>query len=294
MYVRWIQFGTFEPLMRLHSHHGERLPWEYGGVAEPIATHFLKLRGRLVPALYTLSRQAHDTGLPMARAMYLQWPEFEAAYQYRSQYTVGDDMLVASVAAPGDPATINLWIPPGEWVDFFTDEVLTGPAEISRNVPLEHYAVFMRRGAILPLQPELLTSAHGPQDNLTLRIWPGADGAFRLYEDEGRGFAYRDGAYQWTPVTLQSADISGCQQLTIDAAEGQNFPGALTTRSWSLEFHGLTAPQAVQMDGMDLPAGQSTPGWQFDAATQTLSVRTGPRATDDATRVTVGGAECAA
>ncbi|MCR9092543.1 MAG: DUF5110 domain-containing protein, partial [Proteobacteria bacterium] len=213
MYVRWIQFGTFEPIMRLHSHHGERLPWEYGGRAEPIATAFLRLRGQLVPTMYTLSRVAHDTGLPMARAMYLQWPEYEAAYDYRSQYTVGMDMLVASVAAPGDPATIEMWVPPGEWVDFFTGEVLTGPAEISRSVPLEHYALFLRKGAILPLQPELLTSQHGPQDNLIVHVWPGADGAFSLYEDEGRGFAYREGAYQWTPLRLQSAAEGTCDRL---------------------------------------------------------------------------------
>lgn len=287
MYVRWIQFGTFEPIMRLHSHHGERLPWEYGGLAETVATEFLRLRGRLVPFMYTLSRVAHDTGLPMARALYLQWPEQEAAYRYRSQYTVGEDLLVASVAAPGDPATINLWIPPGEWVDFFTGEVLTGPVEIRRSVPLAHYAVFARRGAILPLQPDLLTSAHGPQDGLTLRVWSGADGAFRLYEDEGRGFAYREGAYQWTPVTLQSADTTGCQRLTLHPVEGQPFPGAPVTRRWSLEFKGLAAPHAVQLEGRALAAGAGDPGWQFDAATQTLTVTTGVRATEQATRVTV-------
>lgn len=292
MYVRWIQFGTFEPIMRLHSHHGDRLPWEYPGTAEPIATRFLKLRGRLVPALYTLSREAHDSGLPMARAMYLQWPEFEAAYQYRSQYTVGNDMLVASVAAPGDPAVISVWIPPGEWVDFFTGEVLTGPAEISRSVPLEHYAVFMRRGAILPLQPELLTSAHGPQDDLTLLVWIGADGAFRLYEDEGRGFGYREGAYRWTPVALESATNTGCHRLTIDAAPGQRFEGALIERSWAVEFKGITTPQSVRLDGQELPTGASVPGWTFDAATQTLTVATGVRDTHLSTVVTVGEATC--
>ncbi len=292
MYVRWIQFGTFEPIMRLHSHHGDRLPWEYPGTAEAIATRFLKLRGRLVPALYTLSREAHDRGLPMARAMYLQWPEFEAAYQYRSQYTVGDDMLVASVAAPGDPAVISLWIPPGEWVDFFTGEVLSGPAELSRSVPLEHYAVFIRKGAILPLQPELLTSAHGPQDDLTLRVWPGADGAFRLYEDEGRNFGYRQGAYQWTPVTLKSGMNADCHSLVIGAAQGQRFEGALVERSWAVEFKGIAAPQRVRLDGQELPSGKSSPGWTFDAATQTLTVATGVRDTKLSTVVQVGEGSC--
>lgn len=292
MYVRWIQFGTFEPIMRLHSHHGNRLPWEYGGEAETIATRFMRLRGQLVPTLYTLSRVAHDTGLPMARAMVLQWPEHEAAYQYRSQYTVGDDLLVASVAAPGDPAVIKLWIPPGEWVDFFTGEVLTGPAEITRSVPLAHYAVFARRGAILPLQPELLTSAHGPQDHLTLRVWPGADGSFRLYEDEGRGFAYRDGAYQWTPITLASSADGDCHTLKLEAAQGQDFPGALASRSWQVDFNGIAAPQSIRMNGTDLPAGDSVPGWRFDATARTVTVHTAAQPTDRPTVVTVGGMAC--
>jgi alpha-glucosidase (family GH31 glycosyl hydrolase) len=292
MYLRWIQFGTFEPIMRLHSHHGNRLPWDYGGETEAIATRFLRLRGQLVPTLYTLSRVAHDSGLPMARALYLQWPEHEAAYQYRSQYTVGADMLVASVAAPGDPANISLWIPPGEWVDFFTGEVLSGPAEISRSVPLEHYAVFLRKGAILPLQPELLTSAHGPQDGLTLQVWPGADGEFRLYEDEGRGFAYRDGAYRWTPIRFDSADAADCHRLSIEAAEGQAFPGGLATRSWTAQFNGIDAPQRVRIDGLELPAGSGEPGWNYDAGARTLSVATGVRLTDRTTVVAVGGEDC--
>jgi hypothetical protein len=98
MYVRWLQFGTFQPLDRLHSHHGDREPWDYPGEPQQIATDFLRLRGRLVPYLYTLSRQAHDTGLPMVRALYLQWPELDEAYQHPTQYTLGDDMLIAAVA----------------------------------------------------------------------------------------------------------------------------------------------------------------------------------------------------
>ncbi|HEX4895726.1 MAG TPA: TIM-barrel domain-containing protein, partial [Solimonas sp.] len=93
MYVRWVQFGTFQPILRLHSHHGDRLPWEYPGKAQTVAADFLRLRGQLVPTLYSLSRIAHDSGLPMARPLYLQWPERDEAYRYRSQYTLGKDML---------------------------------------------------------------------------------------------------------------------------------------------------------------------------------------------------------
>ena len=292
MYVRWIQFGTFQPLNRLHSHHGDRLPWEYPGKAETVASDFLRLRGQLVPFLYTLSREAHDTGLSMARPLYLQWPEHEQAYDYDSQFTLGNDMLVSTVASPGDPALVNLWIPPGEWVDFFTGEELTGPAEISRSVPLENYAVFMRKGAILPLQPQLPTSAKGPQDNLIINVWPGSDGAFQLYEDEGQGFAYREGAYQWTPITINSSANETCHTLKIDAAQGNDFAGALASRSWQLRFNSVEEPQTVRINGSEIPAGGNLPGWSYDAGTQSVTVNTGVRNTSQETSVTISAGAC--
>ncbi len=286
MYVRWIQLGTFQPITRLHSHHGDRLPWEYPGKAETVASDFLRLRGQLVPTLYSLSREAHDTGLPMARPLYLQWPTHEEAYSHLSQYTLGADMLVATVAAPGDPALLELWIPPGEWIDFFTGEVLTGPARISRSVPLEHYAVFLRRGAILPLQPQLPTSAHGPQNDLILNVWPGDDGTFRLYEDEGRGFAYREGAYRWTTISTRSTGDGACHALRIEAAQGQAFPGALDTRRWQLRFFAVAPPQTVELNGVPVA------DWSYDAGRQMLSVQTTSLATDVPQTLNFGSGSC--
>lgn len=292
MYVRWIQFGTFQPINRLHSHHGDRLPWEYPGKAETVASDFLRLRGQLVPTLYTLSREAHDTGLPMARALYLQWPKIEEAYTYSSQFTLGQDMLVATVASPGDPALVNLWIPPGEWVNLFTGEELVGPTEITRNVPLEEYAVFMRKGAILLMQPELPTSKHGQQDNLIINIWPGADGDFQLYEDEGRGFAYRKGAYQWTQISIKTSNNNRCHTLKIDAADGDDFPGALASRSWRLKLMSTEAPRSVNINGDEISQGLNTPGWSYDANMQKITVNTGVRNTRQTTTVTTSNGSC--
>ncbi len=286
MYVRWIQLGTFQPIDRLHSHHGDRLPWEYPGKPETVASDFLRLRGQLVPALYTLSRHAHDSGLPMARALYLQWPEHEEAYSYSSQFTLGQDMLVASVTAPGDPALVDLWIPPGEWVDFFTGELLIGPAEISRSVPLEHYPVFLRRGAILPLQPPLPTSPHGPQDDLIIHVWLGADGEYRLYEDEGRGFAYRDGAYRWTRISTRSSADGACHELRIDPAQGGDFPGALDSRNWQLRFLAVAQPQELELNGSPVA------NWTYDAVGQVLSLETGTVPADQPLSLRLSSGSC--
>ncbi|MFB6146438.1 MAG: TIM-barrel domain-containing protein [Halobacteriaceae archaeon] len=106
LYVRWVQSGTFQPILRLHSVPGGlRLPWQYEGEAGDVAADFLRLRHELVPYLYTVAREAHDTGLPMCRGTYLDYPDHEAAYEYDRQYLLGDDVLVAPVGEPaeGDP-----------------------------------------------------------------------------------------------------------------------------------------------------------------------------------------------
>ncbi len=103
MYVRWIQSGLVQPILRLHSDHAPRLPWEYKGRTRKLAAFFMRMRGAFVPYLYTLARQAYDTGMPLARAMYLEWPRSGDAYRFDRQYMLGDDLLVAPVAKQRRP-----------------------------------------------------------------------------------------------------------------------------------------------------------------------------------------------
>jgi hypothetical protein len=148
LYVRWVELGTFQPLDRLHSDHGDRLPWSYGPVAEAAATRFLRLRAALVPYLYSLAKEAHDTGLPMARGLYLQWPDLDSAYEHPSEYTLGRDVVVVPVTAPGDPAPVTVWVPPGTWVDYFTRDVVHGPAVVREHVPLDRIPLLVRPRAL--------------------------------------------------------------------------------------------------------------------------------------------------
>jgi alpha-glucosidase (family GH31 glycosyl hydrolase) len=100
LYLRWVQLGAFQPILRLHSDHGDRLPWEYSTTVSGAAADYLRLRESLVPYLYTAARQSYDTGLPMTRALYLNWPELDAAYQHDTEYMLGDSILVAPVTTP--------------------------------------------------------------------------------------------------------------------------------------------------------------------------------------------------
>ncbi len=269
LYARWVQFGTFQPLDRLHSNHGDRLPWEYGARAEAAATAALRLREALVPYTYTLARRAYDTGLPITGGLYLQWPRQNGAYEHPSQYTYGRDVVVAPVVEGGDPAPVKVWIPPGTWTDWFTGQRFRGPAEKTLSVPLDRLPVLVRSGAIVPTQDAVPFTAPGGADALTLTVHGGRRGRFTLYDDAGSGYGYQDGAKRFTRLTHRG------RSLSIAPARG-TYPGAPATRDWTVRFLGVARrPKHVR-------GGTAS----YDAAAKTLTVRTGPRPVRRATRIT--------
>jgi hypothetical protein len=278
MYVRWVQLGAFQPINRLHSNHGDRLPWSYPGRAGRIAAEFLRLRSSLVPYLYTLARRAHDTGLPMVRGMYLRWPEQENAYRHDRQYMLGDDLLVAPVGAPGDPATKTVWLPPGDWVDFFTGQRRRGPRVAKLAVPLGRMPVFARAGAVLPSQRYAPHQPKRPPDPLVVTAWAGSDGAFRLYEDAGDGLAYRKRRFAFTRIVH---DDRGAHRsvVTIGRAVGR-FRRMRASRRWVVRLVGVARPSRATVDGRPATV-------RYDAARRTAIVRTGRLSTTRPVRVVV-------
>jgi hypothetical protein len=229
MYVRWVQLGTFQPLLRLHSHHGKRLPWEYPGKAGEVAAGFLRLRESLVPYLYSLAAAARATGVPIVRPLYLQWPRQGQAYEHPSEYTLGRDVLVAPVTEPGDPADAEVWFPPGTWVDWFTGERHRGPATEKLSVPLERMPVFVRAGAIVPMQPDVPATAVATPPKVILSVFSGS-GRATLYDDAGDGLDPRH-------ATTSIRQAHG--RLVIGAMEGR-YAGRPARRSWEIRVGGRT------------------------------------------------------
>ena len=276
MYVRWVQLGAFQPLDRLHSHHGRRLPWEFEGRPGAIAADFLRLRESLVPYLYGLARGAHDTGVPMTRPLYLQWPRRPEAYEHPSQYTLGRDVLVAPVSAAGDPAEVEVWFPPGRWTDWFTGERHRGPALKRLSVPLDRLPVFVRAGGIVPTQPEVPTTQVGPPPALVLTAHAGR-GRTVLYDDAGDGLAYESGSFTKTPVRQRRR--RGVSRIVIGRARGA-FPEAPTARRYDVRLVGVPRPRSVRIGGRRAR-------WTYDDATRTVSVVAGDLPTARATRIVV-------
>lgn len=280
MYARWVQFATFEPLNRLHSHHGKRLPWEYPGPAGDAAADALRLRNALVPTTYTLARRARDTGLPITGPLYLTWPGQKAAYEHPTQRTFGPDIVVAPVVGPGDPATVQQWIPPGTWIDWFTGERFRGPATRTRAVPLSRMAVLVRAGAAVVTDPSDGGPAVPSPGLLRVDAFRGSRGQFVLYEDEGAGLAHRRTAYTRTTVRQRRSGPS--VRITIGRARGR-YAGAPASRSWELRVRDVSRPRSVRIDGRSVPSSRR----RYDEASRTLTVLTGRRSTKRAFRLVV-------
>lgn len=226
LYVRWFQFMAFAPLFRAHGRAWKlRLPWgwntgEYGPeepnpeiagaglpdpselhnpAIEPICRKYLELRYRLMPHVYTLVRETHDTGIPIMRPLWIHYPGDPPAVARSDEYLWGRDMLVAPVVEKGATSR-RLYLPPGEWYDFWTEGKVEGGREISRTVDLATLPLYVRAGAIVPMGPVKQYALEKSDGPLSLVVYPGADGDFALYEDDGVTFNYQKG--EWSRLRL--------------------------------------------------------------------------------------------
>ena len=185
---RWLQFGVFSPICRLHSTcspDAGKEPWRYSPEIAEIMRRFLALRHRLLPYLHSMNWRSHLEGMPLVRPLYHAWPDRPEAYEYPNVYEFGSQLIVAPVTAPGAgekrSAEVRLWLPEGLWYDFFTDEVYEGGRRLTLRCPLERIPVFVRSGGIVPMQEPDCTE--DLPERVTLHVWPG-QGRFRLCEGE--------------------------------------------------------------------------------------------------------------
>ncbi|MET8413260.1 TIM-barrel domain-containing protein [Streptomyces sp. NPDC005195] len=271
LYARWVQFGTFQPVDRLHSNHSDRLPWQYGTTAKESAERFLNLRENLVPYTYTLAEEANRTGVPIVRPAYLEYPEEKQAYATAdSEYFYGSDVLVAPVTTPGTSTTTSVWFPPGQWTDYFTGRTYTGGTTQDVTTDLGTMPVFIRAGGIMPTRTHDV--AHNDRNALTdvtLTVAAGGSGSSRLYEDD----ATATGGGRSATTEIRYNESGGRHTVSIGAVKG-SFRGQVTHRQWTLSIMGASKPTRVTAAGAHL----SPDAYHWDAATRTLTV-TVPRHT---------------
>jgi len=274
LYTRWIQFGAFSPIFRSHAGRNpesERRIWAFSPEVFEAAHDAFRLRYELVPYIYTEARRCYDTGLPLLRPLYYEWPEFDESYASPQEYLFGDEMLVAPVTSPRNPETgsavVDVWFPPGRWRHWFTGRVYDGPGEYVVTAPLREIPLFVREGSIIPAMPVRDRIGTQPLDRLVVHVFPGGAGSFDLYEDDGIGTGYTKSEYALTPLRMTQRE--GKTEIRIGPVDG-GYPGMPSEREVEIRIRDVSPPGAVWVDGMKVPSHGTEretlgPSWTYDS-----------------------------
>ncbi|MBW4026718.1 MAG: glycoside hydrolase family 31 protein [Acidobacteria bacterium] len=214
LYVRWFEWGTFLPTMRTHGTRNYNEVWSYGPQAEPILEKYLKLRYTLMPYIYSLGWFTHQTGAPFMRALFMDFPTDPKVTDLRDEYMFGPALLVAPVVEQGQ-TTREVYLPAGtDWYNYWTNEKIRGGQTITVQAPIDTIPLFVKAGSILPLGVPV-ESTHDKQPLAKIRVYPGANAEFTLYNDDGATYNYEKGEDQIT--TLRWDDAAG--KLTQEGAK---------------------------------------------------------------------------
>ena len=278
LYARWFQFAAFCGSFRSHGRWWwTRLPWGWGQsefgpqengnnnavlppgdrrnileselnnpAIEPIAKKYAELRYQLLPYTYTLAWEARELGLPLMRPMWLHYPDDSAIRGLGTQFLWGRDLLIAPVFTKG-ASSRDVVLPVGDWYDWWTNARVRGGRTHPRVVDLATMPIYVRAGAIIPVDPIRQFTAQAVTEPTTLRIYPGADGQFTLYEDDGRSQEYVKRRATWTRITWNER----ARELTIEAAAPANATNVPRARPFRLQLPDGTT-RTVQFDGRRL------------------------------------------
>lgn len=247
--LRWLQFGVFSPIMRLHSGCNPFMvkePWAYDSVGRAIARRFLRLRHQLLPYLHTMNLRAHAQGLPLVQPMYYGHGDTPEAYQVPNQYCFGSELMVCPITKPMHPELLrgafDAWLPPGTYYDLFNGRRYRGGRRLRLHRSLDAMPVLARAGGIVPLAAEeTLGNGVDLPAALDILLFAGAEGSFTLFEDEGQRQAFTPMALAWGDAL--EFEIQG---VTGDAA----LPPPL--RRVTLRLYGLGEAGELKVQGTAL------------------------------------------
>jgi alpha-glucosidase (family GH31 glycosyl hydrolase) len=281
LFTRWVEFGAFSPILRTHTTKNpdsERRIWAYPEPFSSVLRSTFQLRYAMQPYIYTEARRTYDTGVAFLRPLYYDWPEAPEAYSNKGEYLFGDQMLVAPVVSAAEKvsglASEKVWLPRGEWIEWPTGKHVSGPATVDRSFSIEQTPVYVKAGAIVPMQPAMRYTGEKAVDPLIVNVWPlkpGASSSYSVYEDSGTSIEYQRGVYARTPI--QASQEGDSLRVEIGPAEG-SYPGMPKTRGYELRLPADWPPASVSVNGAPVqhagPTGEG--GWRFEGNTLTTAI----------------------
>jgi alpha-D-xyloside xylohydrolase len=204
LYVRWYEYGVFQPNFRTHGTRPHNEVWSYGKQAEPILEKYLRMRYELMPYIYSLGYFTRTTGAPFMRGLFMDFPNDPKVAQIGDEYMFGPAFLVAPVTSQGQTSK-SVYLPAGTaWYDYWTNKRFEGGQTIQVSAPIDQIPLFVRAGSIVPLG-SAIESTHDTQTIAHVKVYPGANGDFTLYNDDGQTYAYEKGNFQITHLHWDDA-----------------------------------------------------------------------------------------
>jgi len=248
--VRWIQFGVFSPIMRLHSTSNEfygKEPWNYNLQAQEVITSFMQLRHRLIPYLYTMNRQTAKEGIPLIQPMYYRHDK-QKAYEVPNEYYFGSQMIVCPITQQMDPDTLlaefDAWIPQGTYYDFFTGNVYRGGRNIKLYRGIDQIPVLIPAGGIIPLAADYEDCHIKNPEILELKVYHGGNGQFEMYEDD-----CKEQQESRSAITRFEYEWDGDKEAVFRMSIQEESPDTIPVgREYRVCFAGVTEPEKVQTE----------------------------------------------
>ncbi|HIX39122.1 MAG TPA: glycoside hydrolase family 31 protein [Candidatus Blautia pullistercoris] len=234
MALRWLQLGVFSPLNRLHSTKDlfySKEPWFYKKEMREIMDEFLRLRHKLLPYLYTMNYRAYKENIPLILPMYYTYPETEEAYEVKNQYWFGNQLIVAAVTSETikgiNRSKVKVWLPDGLYFDVFTDMVYRGGRFLDMYRDLASIPVLAKAGAVVPVTEKIFgEDALENPEAITVKVYPGADGKFYMYEDDNESQKYMEGdcaitgfTWDWGEKKFTISPVQGNQRLIPESRD---------------------------------------------------------------------------
>ena len=245
LYLRWLQYGVFSPINRLHSSNSDFMgkePWKRSWAVETVVEKFLRLRHKLIPYLYTANHATHTEGTPICQPLYYRW-DCEDAYAAKNAYIFGGQLLVCPITQPADKRLnlgfVEAWLPEGRWTDIFTGRIYKGGRWLRMYRDMDSIPVLAPAGAIVPMYRNADSNDLSLAQPLEIHLWRG-NGHYELYEDDGETMDYQNGKSAVTTLDLE--EKGGSLKLTI-TPPADSFGLLPENRQMFLKFRDVAAEE---------------------------------------------------
>ena len=276
LYVRWMQFGALSPIFRTHSTKNAVLNkeiWNFRGEFFNALNNAVHLRYELNPYIYTMARKTFDSAISLCRPLYYDYPEAKEAFEFKSQYMFGDNILVAPVSSPmvNGSTKVKVWLPAGnDWYEWNTGTLLKGDEVVEREFTLEEYPVYVKAGSIIPMYTATTKRLDNAPDKTILAIFPKANGATEIYEDGGNSKNY---ATEFATTKVMNELKNRKQTIAIYPRKG-HYAQMPESRTYVVKLYGVEMPQSITVNGKKINYTQieDEKEWSYDGKTLSVNI----------------------